>query len=186
MTDQLLDEILPEAKEYKYAGFWTRFGASFIDGLILIPLNVSYFLVFINASLIWVSFLCTVIAAIYKPYLEVTRGSTWGKDALGIKVLKLNGDKIGVNEGLKRWILPFGLSGLVGIASVLMLALSIDPETEVTAWEIMAQAQSKEGALNVLNIIASLASLIFGISIAIDKKSRGLHDQIGGTMVVFK
>lgn len=186
MTDQLLDEILPEVKEYKYAGFWTRFGASFIDGLILIPLNLSYFLVFINSSLIWVAVICTIISMLYKPYLEITRGSTWGKDALGIKVLKLDGENIGMTEGLKRWILPFGLSGIVGVAAMLLLALSMDTGVEITPWEIVAQAQTKDGALNILNVVASLVTLVFGISIAIDKKSRGLHDQIGGTMVVYK
>jgi uncharacterized RDD family membrane protein YckC len=34
--------------------------------------------------------------------------------------------------------------------------------------------------------MGSLLSVIFGLSIALDKQKRGLHDKIAGTMVVYK
>lgn len=182
----MLDDVIAHDKEYKYVGFWTRFGASFIDGLILIPLNLAYFLVLIDPVLIWAAFLCTLLAIIYKPALEISRGSTWGKDALGIKVLRVDGEPIGVEEGLKRWLLPFGLSGLMSLLAVGAIAMVLDSEQNYGLMELLGKMQNREGALNMMNWTTSLISLVFGISIAMDASSRGLHDKIGGTMVVYK
>lgn len=185
MTDQLLDDQVSEEANYKYAGFWTRFGAAFIDGLILIPLSLSYFLVLIDPSLIWVVLLCVLLTFIYKPFLEARNGATWGKQALGIKVLTVEGEKATTAHILKRYLLPFGYSNLVGFFGILTFALAMDENANYNVTNLMTAMQ---GTMlnNVLSGIGSLLSLIFGISIAVDKMSRGIHDKIGGTMVVFK
>lgn len=185
MTDQILDDQISEEVHHKYAGFWTRFGAAFIDGLILLPLSLSYFLVLIDPSLIWIALLCILMTYIYKPFLEARNGATWGKKALGITVLTKEGEKATTTHILKRYMLPFGYSNVIALFSVLTLAFSIGEDTNYNLVSLMEAIQGT--TINtVLSGIGSLLSLIFGLSIAVDKMSRGLHDKIGDTMVVFK
>ncbi len=85
------------------AGFWKRFGASFIDGIILyIPL-----IVFIAAKQIAVGYAVYLILSIaYYTMLEGgPTGQTLGKKALGIRVYDARqGGPIGYGRGFIRWI----------------------------------------------------------------------------------
>lgn len=74
-------EFFPEM-----ASFWRRFGAAFLDGLILFVLS------FLVGSLVQDPFtaqgLSYVVAFIFLGYFLTTSGQTPGKKAVGIKVLK--------------------------------------------------------------------------------------------------
>ena len=85
------------------AGFWKRFGASFIDGLILVvPYLVIAFAV--HPILGYAVYLLAGIA--YFTYFEGgPKGQTLGKQALGIRVIDLaTGGPIGFGRGFIRYI----------------------------------------------------------------------------------
>jgi uncharacterized RDD family membrane protein YckC len=85
------------------AGFWTRFGASFIDGLILV---VPYLIIAfaINPILGYAVYLLAGIA--YFTYFEGgPTGQTFGKQALGIRVIDLaTGGPIDYGRAFIRYI----------------------------------------------------------------------------------
>jgi uncharacterized RDD family membrane protein YckC len=85
------------------AGFWTRFGASFIDGLIL---AVPYLIIALAISPIlgYAVYLLGGIA--YFTYFEGgPTGQTFGKQALGIRVIDLaTGGPIGNSRAFIRYI----------------------------------------------------------------------------------
>jgi len=96
------------------SGFWRRFAASFIDGIILsVVYGVIYAIVGSSAA----SALYLVLSAGYFTYLEGgPNGQTFGKRALGIRVIGLSdGAPIGYGRGFIRWIgryvsaIPLGL-----------------------------------------------------------------------------
>lgn len=85
------------------AGFWRRFAASFLDGLIMsfiyLPLAVAT-----NRGAGWLVYLFA--SATYFTLLEgASRGQTLGKMALGIRVIDLAGaGPIGSERAFIRWI----------------------------------------------------------------------------------
>ncbi len=92
---------------YVYAGFWTRLGAAFIDGVIVAIIQ-----------LVVVAFgepfvLPILINWLYYVLLTGLRGQTVGKMALKIKVVRGNGEVPGVGYAILREVIGKFISGLV-------------------------------------------------------------------------
>ena len=148
-----------------YAGFWIRFIANFIDGIILgVPLFIADKLIFKQvtgmteeqyygmnelytvaapSSYLWYSFLFTTLAGIlyYGILTSSKKQATFGKMAMGIKVVGADGQRIGFFRA----------------------------------------------ALRYLGYIPSGFLLFFGyLMVAFNEKKRGLHDYIANTYVIYK
>jgi uncharacterized RDD family membrane protein YckC len=85
------------------AGFWRRFGALIVDGLVLAVPDV---ILFIALDQQLANILATVLALGYYTYFEGgATGQTIGKRALGIRVIDFRaGGAIGYGRGLLRYI----------------------------------------------------------------------------------
>ncbi len=84
------------------AGFWSRFGASLIDGILLGVINVALVYAIGNAG----SAASIAIGLVYYAVLEGgASGQTLGKRALGIRVISLEGGgPIGFGRALVRYL----------------------------------------------------------------------------------
>jgi uncharacterized RDD family membrane protein YckC len=83
------------------AGFWTRFAAAFVDGLIIgIPSAI------LEAVLKGAGYgISLVLAIAYYTYFEGgATGQTLGKSALGIRVIGTDGAPLGYTRGFLRYI----------------------------------------------------------------------------------
>ena len=108
----------PEAKQGPSgprAGFWARFGAAFLDGIIL---SIPYILVLVATDNGLLSYAVNLLVAIaYFTYFEGgPSGQTIGKKALGIRVIDLAaGGPLGPTRAFIRYIgrivssIPFAL-----------------------------------------------------------------------------
>ena len=77
------------SEQLEYAGFWVRFSAMFVDGLVLIIPSIIVAAIFgKNLG----TFLQYVLMWGYSIYMLTTRQATLGKMAVGIKVVSINGD----------------------------------------------------------------------------------------------
>jgi len=84
------------------AGFWRRFVAAFVDGIVL---SVAYFVFLGFTSENGASLLNFLIGIAYYTYLEGSSGQTLGKKALGIRVVDLGGGgSIGFGRAFIRYI----------------------------------------------------------------------------------
>ncbi len=123
-----------------YAGFWVRFGAKFIDTLLLTivsmalgavfgltldgldesggPLAANFFLQFIN--------LC--IPAVYSTFFLGRYGATLGKMACGLKVVQPDGEAISYPRALGRHFAEY-LSGLILGIGYIMAAFDSEKRT---------------------------------------------------------
>jgi len=111
------------------AGFWVRFLASFLDGLIIgLPLAViSYFMLgewdneTFTGSL---TMLYTLIVPV------VWTGYTIGKKIMGVRIAKVNGEKLGIGTMLLRVVVAGILYavtfGIAYIASAFMVGIRED------------------------------------------------------------
>ena len=123
---------------YPFKGFWIRFVASFIDGiilLILIILLASISLVIFGAALgegagvgmfLLVLILASIATILYKPIMEASEyQGTVGKYALGMKVIDQNGQRITVTSSFLRTILYIiGAQGFLLCLGVIMVGFT--------------------------------------------------------------
>lgn len=109
------------------SGFWIRFGASFIDGLLAgIVSNIIFRLVGVSVA---VSELISLVVALsYFTYFEGSTGQTLGKRLLGIRVVGIeSGQTIGYQRAATRYLVSIvsGLCILIGYLWMLW-----DPEKQ--------------------------------------------------------
>jgi uncharacterized RDD family membrane protein YckC len=114
----------------RYGGFWRRFAAYVIDGIVVyivslvagVALGLILGFARVNADLIAVAgaILGVAIALLYYPLQESSEAqATLGKRALGVKVTDLNGQRISFPRALGRMFAKL-LSGLLfGIGYVM-------------------------------------------------------------------
>ncbi|MGZ8558538.1 MAG: RDD family protein [Chitinophagaceae bacterium] len=117
MTSSETTDLFTEAP-LVYGGFWERFGAAFLDGLILIIPN--YILLVIGGD-VFGNILSLVMSWLYYASLESgTAQATFGKRAMGLKVVTTDGQRISFGEASGRY---FGkiLSALILLIGYLMM-----------------------------------------------------------------
>jgi uncharacterized RDD family membrane protein YckC len=177
------ESIFPEA-DIKFAAFWPRLGAMFLDGLILaiITLPVTY----LNITLWKIPYLfilTSLPAIIYKPFMEYQYGATLGKMALGLKVVGHSYEKVTLNEELRRvsfYLVP-------GILQQILTAgvyFSSGFRSISNYQEFNQEIVRSNPSINWLNIIVSILLVADCIAFFSSNQRRSLHDIYAGTYVI--
>ncbi|MEH2118502.1 RDD family protein [Nostoc sp.] len=118
----------------RYAGFWKRFGAALIDGIILFIVErlIIFVLIFFSGAIlrrtqgveVFSSVLIIVISWLYYAFQESSpQQATLGKQALGIIVTDLNGNQISFARATGRYFSKI-LSGLILLIGYIMAAFT--------------------------------------------------------------
>lgn len=138
---QRLKEGVSLSTEMEYAGFWIRFGAKFIDGIILWIMQ--FILGLINAfvfyspgarestmaiSSIFMTILSIAIGAIYTTFFLGKYGATPGKMACGLRVVTPDGDQINYARACGRHFAEI-LSTLIFFIGYIMAAFDEEKRT---------------------------------------------------------
>lgn len=123
MENEILDSPEQSVLEPEYAGFWLRFVAYIIDAIIvMIPTYLIYGTIggsFIEPN-IFARLIGVVIAVGYFVYLESSeKQATFGKQAMGIVVTDLHGNRISVANALGRYFAKI-LSALILLIGFIM------------------------------------------------------------------
>lgn len=179
--ENLLNDF--EEPQYSYVGFWPRFGALFIDGIILIVFN--YLLRFplreLDNNLV-VILVTAAIPLFYNLFLEYKYGATLGKMLLKIKIVNYELQPPSISNVILRNIIYMGLQFIsLGIELNIFFKTQSDSfdfrgfDSFFTPEIIIAFFYS--GSVFVIYII----EMIFLLN---DPKCRALHDRIGKTYVV--
>jgi uncharacterized RDD family membrane protein YckC len=106
------------------AGFWARFGASLIDGLVLGVVSVILRLI-LGTGL--GTLITLVISAGYFTYFHGTSGQTPGDAALSLRVVDAGDDPIGYARAFGRWVVSY-ISAVVILLGFLWMIW--DPEKQ--------------------------------------------------------
>jgi len=122
---------------WHYGGFWIRVGARFSDGIILATVQSciawmffgrfgAQFLPSVTRSMsighrLGFQFLAYAIAMVYEAAFLHYRGATPGKMALGLKVVRSNGDSLGWGVSSGRYLMHI-VSGLILLIGYIMVA----------------------------------------------------------------
>lgn len=169
----------------KYAGFWQRFGALFLDGLILAPITfgLTYFNITTwKSPLLLVVF--TILSASYKPFMEFMYGATWGKMALDLKVTNLQYNSASIQEILLR-------NSLHLVPQLISLFLTIGvynhPDFEwISGYNEYTTFTQQFKGLMLISLLSGLVTIADAITLAADQRKRSLHDMLAGTYVISK
>lgn len=111
------------------AGFWARFAAGILDGLIIgIPLAIISYLLFGSWDETPITSFGNLLYTLIVPVLWY--GYTVGKKILGIRIAKMDGSKLGFGTMLLRVLvggLVYGLTlGIAMIVSAFMVGIRED------------------------------------------------------------
>jgi len=91
--------------ERVYAGFWKRFWAAIIDLIIMVPIVYLYLFVRLKGHknfTILITLLSSIVFGMYNVFFNARFGGSPGKLAMGIRVTKPDGSRIGWLEAWKR------------------------------------------------------------------------------------
>ena len=116
-----------------YAGFWIRFAAAFLDGLIVLVLMIGLIITIIGILAV------PFVYFGYRPYLWWKQGATFGQSALGLRVVRaIDGGPVDGGTACVRalvwWFEALGGYILVGIIGFVWAAF----EPRKRAWHDMA------------------------------------------------
>ena len=137
---QKIKEGITVSSEVKYAGFWIRFGAKFIDWVILGTANMLVNMIFgffyvsdSNTAVLGPAFWLNMIvsysfAILYTTWLLGKYSATLGKMACGLKVVISDGSQISYSRAFGRY---FGelLSGFILCIGYLMAGFDDEKRT---------------------------------------------------------
>lgn len=126
---QKLKEGVTQTGEFRYAGFWIRFAAAFVDGLILwvveTAVRVAVTAAASTSSMQTASFILVglnfMIQAAYSIwFVGNPGGSTLGMMACGIKVVKADGEPVGYGRATGRFFAALLSSMIIGIGYLMI------------------------------------------------------------------
>ncbi|NQT82120.1 RDD family protein [bacterium] len=171
-----------------YGGFWKRFAAGLVDFLVLLPFYaLRWWLDSISVSTalsVVVPFSSLYFA--YNIYFHGRWGQTVGKMAVGIRVVKVSGERISWREAFLRNAVDVGFAVLTIISSV--IALLNFPEEEYLGLgrsERLERLNSLRPACLDWVVWASMVWVSSEVVVLLfNKKRRAIHDFIAGTVVI--
>ncbi len=175
-------------KYFLYAGFGPRLGSLLLDLLFVLPiaglniwLNSLGFKVQIFGILFNIAFF-----TFYHVYLVAKFGGTPGKLVVGIKVVKLNFEPVGIKEAALRFSIEFALHVFSAAAMIYAVSKADESVYMNLSWLKRAKyLQSFYPTMAMLHLILSNI-WVWGelIVLLTNEKKRAIHDFIAGTVIV--
>jgi uncharacterized RDD family membrane protein YckC len=170
-----------------YAGFWKRFCASFIDALIIVgvtfPLMKTLDLYGSDRSLTIVLSVCRfLLVHMYTVYLHARFGGTLGKLAVGIRVTRPDGKRIGWNQAWRRSSVDIAIA-------FLFLVFEVDwTQVAALSWGERTTRLREVYPLwyRAIDVFQNVWIWSEVFVVLLNRRKRALHDFIGGTVVVKK
>ncbi len=172
----------------EYAGFWKRFGAFWLDLLVLLPIvalstwgpeqsrlfHVYYFIPGIVFG-IW-----------FHVYLVKRYGGTPGKLLLKIKITKIDGSDAGYKEAILRYSVMLIISVIMSAALMPATLEMTDTEYFSMGWEERASymVELAPSWYNWASIVMNIWIWSEFLVMLTNKKRRAIHDFMAGTVVI--
>lgn len=189
MSDHILDENYDQLdgneRHYRYAGFWTRVGASLVDAIVLLPLTGLSFYILLGMKSLPLMILISLVMTAYKPVMEYQYGATVGKMALGIKVINEEGGMLTPNQAIIRYS-PWLFGSIINILSLVEL-FGLGVFGEIGGFmDYVTLTQEHSSILNTLSSFAGLVVLVSVLVLLFNDQKQALHDKWAKTYCIHK
>ena len=171
-----------------YAGFWKRFCAGWVDAFIIIPLALMLVWLegFDRTLAIVITIPSSILFAMYNVYFNARFGGTLGKLAVGIRITKPDGSRIGWLEAWKRSFVDLVFAFIVLVVEVWGL-IHVDAQSFTSLGWIERTQLVNTYAPKWYGIIAVAQQVWIWSEVIVllfNKRKRAIHDFIAGTVVV--
>lgn len=172
----------------RYAGFWRRFGAFWIDFVVFVPLmGLSFWL----GEMSRVASLSTylpglVIGLWFHVYLVKRYGGTPGKLLLKIRITRLDGSNVGYREAILRHSVLFILSTLQTIALMIGTLNMSDAEYLSLAFQARSVRLAEIAPVWYQPVTVLMNIWVWSefLVMLTNRRRRAIHDFIAGTVVI--
>jgi uncharacterized RDD family membrane protein YckC len=171
-----------------FATFWQRFAATVIDLLVLLPVSLvqPWVMCFSKSVALLFTVLCSALIIGYSICGHGLFGQTVGKWSMGIRVVRVGGDRIGWREAWLRSSVDILLSAIRVVEWIVALVTLADPEYYGAKWsQRVANVAAHEPSwtvwatrLGVIWFWSEVVTMLF------NERRRALHDFIAGTVVI--
>lgn len=174
--------------EIRYAGFWQRFGAYWVDVIVMLPLMaLAYFggewsrlfqLYWFVPGLLFGLF--------FSVYLVKRYGGTPGKLVLNTRIAMLDGSPVTLKAALIRHAVLFLLSALMALALVQATLHITDAEYFSLGYLARAVRLVELAPSWYMPVSVLLQVWVWGefVTMLFNKRRRAVHDFLAGTIVV--
>lgn len=173
---------------HHYASFWQRFAALWIDFFVILPVMVVHGLLTADSRTAaqWLLVPMGVLVHAYTIYGHGRFGQTVGKWAMGIRVIRVDGGRIGWREAGLRSSVDVVLAILGMVSSWIALRSTPDAAYLGVGW--MQQARNvhahEPAALAWVAVAIQLWMASELIVMLFNARRRSAHDFLAGTVVV--
>jgi len=171
-----------------YAGFWRRFGAFWLDFVVLLPLTGTALWGNQQYRLFDVYYFVprTLFGLFYSVHLVRRFGGTPGKLLAGLRIRKPDGAHIGYREAILRYLPEALLSTTMSVGFIWATLALTDSEYLSLSYlerskQLTALAPSWYQPLSIILQIWIWSEFVVMMT---NRKRRALHDFIAGTVVV--
>jgi uncharacterized RDD family membrane protein YckC len=182
-------DVLPKpAGELVYAGFWRRFGAFWLDFVVLLPLiGIAYYFGEKTRffQLYW--FIPGLLFGLwYHVYLVARYGGTPGKLLLDMRVAMTDGSAVTTNAAALRYSVLLVLSVLSSLALLLAVLKMTDEEYFSLAYLARATRMVELAPpwYQTVNILMQVWIWSEFLTMLFNRKRRAIHDFMAGTVVI--
>lgn len=173
-----------------YAGFWKRFCALLVDGFVILPLMfLCIWLEGFDKNLaILITIPSTALFAMYNVYFNACFGGSLGKLAVGIRITKPDGTKIGWPEAWKRSSVDLILGFLMLCVEIWALIQVNGEQYSATTFALRRQLVQSYYPSWFSIVTTSQQIWIWSelLVLLLNKRKRAIHDFIAGTVVIHK
>jgi uncharacterized RDD family membrane protein YckC len=182
------EQLSVDAEAFEYCGFWSRCGAGFLDGLIMLPLSISLFVMlsFTRNAYLYYFVPSIAISLFYYAYLVRRFGATPGKRILGMRIAMSDGNPVTLRAAMLRFSPMLAFTVLSGFAMI--LATFSLGETNFDSLGLLEKIQLLDQRAPKWNSRLTFVILLWLLAGAIvllaNKRKRAVHDFLAGTIVL--
>lgn len=182
------DQPPSDPSSMRYAGFWQRFGAYWIDLLILLPITGLALFCGEKYRLFMVYWFLPSLALglFYQVYLVGRYGGTPGKLLLKTRIAMQDGSAVTMKAAMIRYAVLFVLVALVSVATLMAIMQMTDDVYFSTGYLARSAKLLELMPSWYYPVYVLLQIWIWGefITMMFNKRRRAVHDFIAGTVVV--
>lgn len=172
----------------EYASFWRRFGAFWLDCLVLLPLFAIHFFLSEKFRLYSLySFVPNLLFYIwFEVYLVKRFGGTPGKLFLNIRITMADGSPITTNAALLRYSVSF-ITSAIAVLGAIMATMSMTDEF-YHSLKFSERAHQitllKPVWCKIVGTLSEIWTWSEFFVILLNEKRRSIHDFMAGTVVI--
>ena len=184
MPSPTVDELEPHLK---YAGFWKRFVAGWIDGFVML-LPTIFLLWLESISRTWAFLVllpATFMFSANEVYFHGRSGQTLGKKSQDIRVVNLGRAPISWKQAFMRSLVGIVPGLLTAVSTLVALSTMTDGDFTNLSWVELSEKKTQLSPYINQITVATLVWISSEVIVLLfNRKRRALHDFIAGTVVV--